>query len=97
MLEGDAFETRAVARSKGASSVSTTLQRHEYERAHGMRLIEPYPPHRPLSSTTPIGSRSSARSDDTSAQPRANRIYRVDGKDRGTPLVLEGMRVLRWE
>jgi len=101
LLEGDAFETiRSGALEGRTVGVYYYDNGHEYEQQlDGMRLIEPYLalPALVIVDDTDWERVERAVDDYLEQQPRANEIYRVDGKDRGHPEWWEGMRVLRWD
>ena len=101
LLEGDAFETLRSGALEGRNvGVYYYDNGHEYEQQlDGMRLIEPYlvSPALMTVDDTDWERVERAVDDYLEQQPRANEIYRVDGKDRGHPEWWEGMRVLRWD
>ena len=99
ILEGDAFETLR-------AGIPAPVGAYYYDAAHGyeqqlegMRLAEPYlaSPALVIVDDTDWERVERAVDDYLAAQPRATEIFRVDGKDRGSPEWWEGMRVLRWD
>ena len=99
VLDGDAFETlrRGIPSPVGVYYYDNG---HEYEQQlDGMRLVEPYlaSPALVIVDDTDWERVERAVDDYLAGQPRAQELFRVDGKDRGQPEWWEGMRVLRWD
>ena len=73
---------------------------HDYEsQVEGLRVAEPLlaPGALMIVDDTDWTDVRRAMDDYVAAQPRAQRILTLDGKDRGSPQWWEGMQVLRWE
>jgi predicted O-methyltransferase YrrM len=99
IIDGDAFETlrRGIPSPVGTYYYDAG---HEYEeQLDGLRLVEPYlaSPALLIVDDTDWERVERAVDDYLAGQPRAQEIWRVDGKDRGQPEWWEGMRVLRWD
>jgi predicted O-methyltransferase YrrM len=100
IVEGDAFGTLRSGKLAGrAVGVYYYDNGHEYEQQlDGMRLIEPYlvSPALVIVDDTDWERVERAVDDYLAQQARATELFRIDGKDRGSPQWWEGMRVLRW-
>jgi predicted O-methyltransferase YrrM len=100
MLEGDAFELlRGGALGRRRVGVYYYDAAHDYAaQVEGLRLIEPYLADDALLIVDDTDWEQVARAtrDYLAAQPRAELLVKLDGKDRGQPWWWEGVQVLRW-
>jgi len=100
LVVGDAFE---LVPSGALGDVSIGVwyydASHSYEaQVEGLRIAEPLlaPGALVIVDDTDWDDVARAMDDYVAAQPRAERIVMLDGKDRGAPQWWEGMQVLRW-
>jgi predicted O-methyltransferase YrrM len=101
LVVGDAFEL-VPAGALGDISVGVWYYdaSHSYEsQVEGLRIAEPLlaPGALVIVDDTDWEDVERAMEDYLVAQPRAERILTLEGKDRGSPHWWEGMQVLRWE
>jgi len=98
ILEGDAFETlRGNRLARYTVGVYYYDNGHEYEQQlDALRLIEPHLAETALLVVDDTDWERVERAVDAylAGEPRAQEIFRADGKDRGHPEWWEGMRVL---
>jgi len=100
IIEGDALETlRSGALAGRRVGIYYYDAGHSYEeQLDGLRLVEPYLADEALLIVDDTDWERVERAvrDYLAAQPRAEELLRLDGKDRGQPWWWEGVTVLRW-